>query len=627
MRNLYSLIWMLLLPFLAVAQQYTVVGSATPAAPASANATCFNLTPALPSQRGAVWNTTPINLNSSFELNTSMYFGALDPGADGMAFVLQNEGQTYIGNEGAGLGYHRFAWDVPGPVPSFIVEFDTYENGFVIMDNIGDPAADHLGFMSNSNAYHTSPTALAPPVSFSTNIEDGQWHDVRFTWNATTKTMTVVVTLSTTPLTTQTFTYTGDIVNTIFGGNPNVFWGFTAATGGAGGSGTAAPGNEHKVCIKPNTPPCVDDNEKPVLICPPTVVKCYESDCYYQIPQLVATDNCGIDWIKYIITGATWRVGVGKNASGSFNKGTSTITWIVRDKKGNTATCTTTVIIKKVSVDIPDAYAVHPGGKPFTIYKGYGSQSITLTANPSGGTAPYTYLWSNGAITQSTTVSPSAVGTHSYWVKVTDANGCVGYETIKVKVKDVRKQNKVVICHIPPGNPCNKLEITVAASAVPEQLAHGDYLGECQGGGKHDDDDDGRSHDDDDDDGKGHHDDDDDDGKGHHDGDDDDGRGKGHHRGAPTTVKPGMETAVSDFLVVPNPTDGRFELRLTSEMGNTAQIVITDANGAIVENRTVKLISKGQSVRFDLTRQTAGIYFIKLVTRQGVQMRKVVIQR
>lgn len=45
---------------------------------------------------------------------------------------------------------------------------------------------------------------------------------------------------------------------------------------------------------------------------------------------------------------------------------------------------------------------------------------------------------------------------------------------------------KVVVCHVPPGNPDNAHEITVGAPAVPAHLAHGDEVGECGG-----DDDDG----------------------------------------------------------------------------------------------------------------------------------------
>lgn len=127
-------------------------------------------------------------------------------------------------------------------MPSFIVEFDTWQNGFIGNQNIGDPAQDHLGFMSMSNAYHTSSTTLQAPQVFSANIEDGQWHDVKFSWNATTKQMSVQFTTTNTPLVVQNFSYTGDIVNTIFGGNGMVYWGFTAATG------SVIP-NEHGVCI------------------------------------------------------------------------------------------------------------------------------------------------------------------------------------------------------------------------------------------------------------------------------------------------------------------------------------------------------------------------------------------
>ena len=38
---------------------------------------------------------------------------------------------------------------------------------------------------------------------------------------------------------------------------------------------------------------------------------------------------------------------------------------------------------------------------------------------------------------------------------------------------------KVVICHVPPGNPQNRHTLTVDASAVPAHMAHGDSLGPC----------------------------------------------------------------------------------------------------------------------------------------------------
>lgn len=44
-------------------------------------------------------------------------------------------------------------------------------------------------------------------------------------------------------------------------------------------------------------------------------------------------------------------------------------------------------------------------------------------------------------------------------------------------------QGKVDVCHIPPGNPANAHTINVSVNAVPAHLAHGDFLGACDGGG------------------------------------------------------------------------------------------------------------------------------------------------
>lgn len=40
---------------------------------------------------------------------------------------------------------------------------------------------------------------------------------------------------------------------------------------------------------------------------------------------------------------------------------------------------------------------------------------------------------------------------------------------------------KVTICHVPPGNPDNAHEITVAEASLPAHFPHGDTLGTCAG--------------------------------------------------------------------------------------------------------------------------------------------------
>jgi len=53
------------------------------------------------------------------------------------------------------------------------------------------------------------------------------------------------------------------------------------------------------------------------------------------------------------------------------------------------------------------------------------------------------------------------------------------YQIFRIQVND-----KMVICHIPPGNPSNAQTITVNASAVNAHLNHGDTLGACPLGEK-----------------------------------------------------------------------------------------------------------------------------------------------
>ncbi len=60
--------------------------------------------------------------------------------------------------------------------------------------------------------------------------------------------------------------------------------------------------------------------------------------------------------------------------------------------------------------------------------------SITLTANVTSGKAPYQYAWNRGS-GQSQRVSP--VLSTTYIVTVTDANGCIGVDSVRVNVNSV----------------------------------------------------------------------------------------------------------------------------------------------------------------------------------------------
>jgi uncharacterized protein YaiE (UPF0345 family) len=126
-----------------------------------------------------------------------------------------------------------------------------------------------------------------------------------------------------------------------------------------------------------------------------------------------------------------------------------------------------------LTATIPDVYAVNETATvKNTIYVGYGSSSLTITAKSAGGTAPYTYTWNTGEKTQSVTVLTAG----TYTVTITDAKGCQTTASIRIELVNIecgsRWEEKVMICH-------NGRSICVAASSVAAHLKHGDKLGYC----------------------------------------------------------------------------------------------------------------------------------------------------
>jgi hypothetical protein len=51
--------------------------------------------------------------------------------------------------------------------------------------------------------------------------------------------------------------------------------------------------------------------------------------------------------------------------------------------------------------------------------------------------------------------------------------------TLSSSTEDKAINEKITICHIPPGNPANSHEITVSVNALSAHLAHGDSIGKC----------------------------------------------------------------------------------------------------------------------------------------------------
>ncbi|RAW00970.1 Ig-like domain-containing protein [Pseudochryseolinea flava] len=217
---------------------------------------CFILTNELNNQQGAVWSRSTLDLRFSFELNFEVMLSdtgvVKDNGADGIIFALQRDVTPPPSNAaGSPLDARGATGEylgIGGVSPSIGIEVDTYQNG-------GEPAEDHIAISRDGSVYNILSPAVAAKLDGSNNpvnIEDGVSHTVKIAWDKPTNTLQVYFdgVLRT--------TYTGDITNTIFGGDPtNIYWGFSASTGGST--------NLHGVCgigMDPiNLPPtAVDDS-------------------------------------------------------------------------------------------------------------------------------------------------------------------------------------------------------------------------------------------------------------------------------------------------------------------------------------------------------------------------------
>ncbi|AUC79330.1 hypothetical protein CW736_08015 [Nonlabens sp. MB-3u-79] len=176
----------------------------------------FRLTPNLNNQSGQAWSFGRISFNESFTLSFEANFGTNNNnGADGIATVFHNDpaGNNVVGNNGIAIG-------AGGIQNGIAIEFDTYQNAL-------DIAADHATFWDTDQAAPN--TTLRPDVALgaSGNIEDGQWHTIDISWNASTQRLSYLFD------NVYSDSYTADLITNFFAGESNVYFGFTASTGGS----------------------------------------------------------------------------------------------------------------------------------------------------------------------------------------------------------------------------------------------------------------------------------------------------------------------------------------------------------------------------------------------------------
>lgn len=173
------------------------------------NEECIRLTPDVPYASGSAWFQNKMDLEYPFELTLDLVLGENDDlGADGIVFVFHPGMQT--GYRGEGMGF-------AGLYPSLGIEFDTYQNY-----HLGDPAADHVAIMPHGQAHHAR--SMVGPIELP-NLENGAKRPLTISWHPGEQKLEVSLDGQ------VRASYTGDIINEIFGGNSEVYWGATAATG------------------------------------------------------------------------------------------------------------------------------------------------------------------------------------------------------------------------------------------------------------------------------------------------------------------------------------------------------------------------------------------------------------
>lgn len=228
---------------------------------------CYRLTQAINSQNGQIWYEKMCDLTQDFEVRAEINLGADNSnGADGMTFTFQNSCLT-VGGGAQGLGAGAIS-------PSVNIEFDTYYNS-----GRNDPFDDHIAFFRDGDLTHGStnqlPNSVGPNTRTVSNMENNVYRQIIISWNAQSNTLLLDYEGDT------LISYTGDIVTDVFGGNPYVYWGFTASTGAAD--------NIHRVCIinYPNNQIKLDDQ-----------VLCEGNSLVYGIPGFSTyawTPNTGIN--------------------------------------------------------------------------------------------------------------------------------------------------------------------------------------------------------------------------------------------------------------------------------------------------------------------------------------------
>ena len=365
--------------FKAMAQAFLIANPSFNNTATEISCDYYQLTPDVSFQQGAIWFNHQLNLSTPFDFTFDIFMGTNNgQGADGMAFIIQNQGQNLgpQGSFGSQLGYGTF------PGKSLAVEYDTHNNGPGAP--YGDIAQHHIA-IDTGGIQFPSAAGPVPALASGNNIDDGNWHTTEIVWAPGTQTMTIyfdgAVRLTT--------TFTGGLAGSIFNNQNLLYWGWTGASG--------SKFNTQQVRI-------------------PLKADFVAANNYFQcgLNNVQFTDSSvsGLHDLTYLWSFADGTTATTQDVSHNFaSSGSYNVNLSVTDGGG----CMADTVIPVKVYTVP---AITPSQTNVTCF-GYGNG--IARAAVTGGTPAYTYTW----VPQVSTVD-SALGLApgNYGLIVTDQNGC-----------------------------------------------------------------------------------------------------------------------------------------------------------------------------------------------------------
>lgn len=268
------------------------------------------------------------------------------------------------------------------------------------------------------------------------------------------------------------------------------------------------------------------------------------------------------------------------------NIGANEIQLTVIDSSNNSAAATAIVTVigsipaPAITVSRNMAYT---GGDANTIYLGYGSQQLQLTAT---NATPAQFTWSPATALSDSAIAnpvfaPNQAGQYIYTAKATNEYGCTDTASVNLQVKDIRcgsRGQKVSVCY-------HGLDLCVNKLSVPVFLLIGGELGACETGNAR----------------------------------------VATNTGGPEAIIDGQQK----FMVYPTPASNHCTIAFTLGQPGKYRVEVYNTQGRLIQLIGAGEASGNQLLTYPVntSQLSTGVYFVKLVTAKDVRVKQLVIQR